>query len=296
MATSGPWSPRENWRAKVDPALLELAEQGAAPELLKEKADLRGAGAYRRKTAKGRFVYEQLRTTAGRSQAGLLAWLQREGIPHRPFFIVNAIWTRGGLDLIRRIAVREEVATLQYNPPMTFHRPGAEPAGVRLREEAEWGIRRIKADRVWELGIRGQGAVVAGADTGYDWEHPALRRQYRGNQGDTVLHDYHWYDAIREISPVHGDSLPSPDLNPCDLDVRIPCDDNGHGTHTMGTMVGDDGLGNQIGVAPDARWMACRNMERGYGSPATYIDCFEFFFGAHCPQWGISQPRLDGGL
>jgi subtilisin family serine protease len=45
----------------------------------------------------------------------------------------------------------------------------------------------------------------------------------------------------------------------------------------MGTMVGDDGLGNQIGVAPKARWIACRNMERGNGSPATYIKSFEWF-------------------
>jgi subtilisin family serine protease len=42
-------------------------------------------------------------------------------------------------------------------------------------------------------------------------------------------------------------------------------------------MVGDDGQGNQIGVAPQARWIGCRNMEAGYGSPATYIECFEWF-------------------
>ena len=35
-----------------------------------------------------------------------------------------------------------------------------------------------------------------------------------------------------------------------------PCDTNGHGTHTMGTMVGDDGAANQIGVAPGAKWIA----------------------------------------
>ena len=45
----------------------------------------------------------------------------------------------------------------------------------------------------------------------------------------------------------------------------------------MGIMVGDDDLGNQIGVAPDSRWIGCRNMENGWGSPSTYIECFEWF-------------------
>jgi len=30
-------------------------------------------------------------------------------------------------------------------------------------------------------------------------------------------------------------------------DSPEPCDDNGHGTHTIGTVIGDDGAGNQIG-------------------------------------------------
>ena len=44
----------------------------------------------------------------------------------------------------------------------------------------------------------------------------------------------------------------------------------------MGTMVGgNDTL--KIGVAPDAKWIACRNMDRGYGSPVTYTECYEWF-------------------
>jgi len=275
------WLPlRGDWTDKVDPRLIALTEAGGTAEmlvLLQPRANLQPAAAYKRKEEKGRFVYEQLRITARKSQAGLLSMLQQAGAPRRSFIIVNAVWTRGGRRLLRHIANRGEVVAVQYNPPLTFHRPAAEAADIRLREEVEWGIARIKADRVWELGIRGQGAVVAGGDTGYDWTHPALSAQYRGVGSDTVIHDYSWYDAIHEISPVHGDTAISPDLNSCGLDVRMPCDDNGHGTHTMGTMIGDAGPGNQIGVAPGAQWIACRNMERGYGSPATYLECFEFF-------------------
>jgi len=127
------------------------------------------------------------------------------------------------------------------------------------------------------MGIQGAGVVVAGQDTGYEWDLSPLKEKYRGWENGAVSHDYHWHDAIREISPLHGDSTISPNNNPCGLDLKEPCDDNNHGTHTMGTMVGSDEE-NSIGVAPEAKWIACRNMETGYGSPATYIECFEWFF------------------
>ena len=45
----------------------------------------------------------------------------------------------------------------------------------------------------------------------------------------------------------------------------------------MGTMVGDDGGSNQVGVAPGAKWIGCRNMDQGNGTPATYAECFQWF-------------------
>ena len=111
----------------------------------------------------------------------------------------------------------------------------------------EWGLDAINAPDVWEdFGVRGEGIVVANVDTGVQFDHPALVAQYRGNNGDgTFDHNYNWFDP----SEVCG--------HPSD----VPCDNNGHGTHTMGTMVGDDGAGNQIGVAPGARWIAAKGCE-----------------------------------
>src|SRR5207253_1167579 len=63
----------------------------------------------------------------------------------------------------------------------------------------------------------------------------------------------------------------------CGPNNQAPCDDNAHGTHTTGTTTGDDGAGNQIGVAPGAKWIGCRNMDQGNGTPATYTECFQFF-------------------
>jgi serine protease AprX len=44
----------------------------------------------------------------------------------------------------------------------------------------------------------------------------------------------------------------------------------------MGTMIGET-TDLKIGVAPDATWMGCRNMERGWGTPQTYLECFQWF-------------------
>src|SRR5262249_10154064 len=74
-------------------------------------------------------------------------------------------------------------------------------------------------------------------------------------------------------------------------DSAAPIDDHNHGTHTTGTMVGDDGGGNQIGVAPGATWIACRNMNQGVGQPSTYIACNQFFLAPY-PHGG--DPERDG--
>ena len=51
--------------------------------------------------------------------------------------------------------------------------------------------------------------------------------------------------------------------------------------HTTGTAIGDDGGTNQIGMAPGAKWIACRNMDQGNGTPATYMECMEFFLAPY---------------
>ncbi|MCB0230527.1 MAG: S8 family serine peptidase, partial [Anaerolineae bacterium] len=99
----------------------------------------------------------------------------------------------------------------------------------------------------------------------YQWDHPALKNQYRGWNGSSADHDYSWHDSIHSGGGV------------CGADSAFPCDDHGHGTHTMGTMVGDDGGTNQIGMAPGARWIGCRNMNQGNGTPTTYSECYQWF-------------------
>jgi serine protease AprX len=271
---------QQPWESKVDPTLLQAAEAGdkiAFLVVLQAQADVSGAKSLKSKDAKGRFVFNQLKQTARTTQQALINIIEGRGVSYQSFFIVNAILTSGDYELLRALAQHPATARIEPNPwsqmQQPVHTAEDEENALQMRNAIEWGIQRIRAHEVWALGYTGQDVVIGGQDTGYEWNHPALRNQYRGWLGDSVSHHYNWHDAIRTLNPQNDTTI----NNPCGLASMVPCDDNNHGTHTMGTMVGDDGQGNQIGVAPGAKWIACRNMERGWGTPATYIECFEWF-------------------
>ncbi len=270
----------QNPEGKIDPILWEKTAGGAEAEfivVMSEQADIAPAKGLKSKEEKARYVFDKLRLTAEKSQSGIREFLQNMGVPYRSLFIINALKAQGGRQLLTQLAGRPDVAMISANPAVRLDRPFAE-GNENHGRTLEWGLEKINADDVWAMGIRGQGVTVGGQDTGYDWTHPALKASYRGYFAttDTTDHNYNWHDAIHELNPLNNDSLPDPANNPCGLDSPVPCDDNNHGTHTMGTMVGLDGE-NEIGVAPEAQWCACRNMERGWGSPFTYLECFQWF-------------------
>lgn len=261
---------------KIAPWVLEHTAGGAEAEffvVLTTQADLTGAERLHTKAEKGRYVYETLWRTAQTTQASLLAWLKARGVEHRAYYIVNLVWVKGDADLARALAARADVARIEGNPRIQNTLPQTERPFDTLLAAAptaiESNITYVHAPEVWAMGFTGQGVVVGGQDTGYDWTHPALQTHYRGWNGTTANHDYNWHDAIHS----EGGS--------CGPDSPVPCDDYDHGTHTMGTLVGDDGGTNQIGMAPGAQWIGCRNMDEGDGTPATYLECFEFFLAPY---------------
>ena len=215
----------------------------------------------------------RLRDEAEAGQQDLLQWLAARHYPNRRYWVVNAIAARVDRADLATLAQREDVQRIVIDAPAKVALPDPELARSQPLPAAPsavaWGVERIRAPEVWALGYTGQGVVIGGQDTGYDWDHPALRDKYRGWNGTTADHNYNWHDAIHAVDwPGQG--------NPCGFDTLAPCDDGSHGTHTMGTMVGDDGGSNQVGVAPGARWIGCRNMQQGDGRPSTYIECFQW--------------------
>lgn len=258
-------------QAPVDAALLARVADGADAEFLvimTQQADIGlQAGQIKNTVEKSRFLRDTLSALAAATQQDILQLLENRQAPARSFWIINGIWSKGNLDLIREIAQMPGVARIEDNPIMHISRPPDDHSPIE-RTASPWGLSKIKARNVWHLGYRGQGVVIGGQDTGYEWEHPIIKSQYRGWNGSTVNHNYYWHDAIS--------ALIGSGNNSCGLNLLTPCDDNAHGTHTMGTMVGIDGA-DTLGVAPEAKWIGCRNMEEGDGTPATYIECFEWF-------------------
>jgi serine protease AprX len=276
--------------AHIAPQVWQATAGGGEAEflvILAEQADLGAATSAPTREARLRRVYDALREVAVRTQAPIRAELDGAGVSYRPFYVVNMLAVKGDRALVTRLAARPEVARIAANPRVRQLLPEPQPGGVGplVSQGIEWNVAHVNADDVWALGYTGQGIVVAGQDTGYDWDHPALVNQYRGYNGVTATHDYNWHDAI------HTNDPHTPAGNPCGFDSPVPCDDQDHGTHTMGIIVGDDGAGNRIGVAPGARWIGCRNMEEGWGTPATYAECFEFFLAPY-PLGG--DPFADG--
>jgi len=275
-----------DWQNKIDPWVQAQLVQGESEflVLLTSQADLSAASSLSDKQAKGAYVYQQLTKTAARAQQPLLIYLKSLGVEHRPFWIANMIWVRAGQEIVQQLARRQDVARISANPAVNqgFTPTNPVPAQLLQQEAAiEWNLSKVRAPEVWNAGFSGQNVVIAGQDTGYQWDHPALKNSYRGWDGASADHNYSWHDAIHP--PSGGGN--------CGTDSPFPCDDHGHGTHTMGTMVGDDGSGNQVGMAPAARWIGCRNMDRGIGTPATYAECFQWFVAP--TDLGGNNPRPD---
>src|SRR5947199_6187951 len=272
---------------KIAPWVTEHTANGQEAEflvVLADQADLSPAAALHTKAEKGRFVHDALWNKAQTTQGPILQWLRERGIEHSSFYIVNAILVKGSREIAEALASRPVVARVEGNPHIhnALPQPGAvtqAPLQPGAPATIEPGITYTHAQGVWALGVTGQNIVVASADTGQRWTHNALKPHYRGWNGTVADHDYNWHDSIH-------DSI----TNPCGNSSPFPCDDFFHGSHTTGTAIGDDGGTNQIGMAPGAKWIVCRNMDVGTGTPARYIECMEFFLAPYPVGGGQGDP------
>lgn len=264
---------------KIAPWVVEHTANGQQAEfivVLADQADLSAAATMRTKTEKGGYVYNTLRNKSKTTQAPILKWIREHKLKHRSFYIVNAVLVKGTRQIAEALAARPDVAKVEGNShlrtePAQPVSAAEAPSRPRTPETIEPGINYTHAPQVWELGFTGQGIVVGSADTGVRWTHNALKPHYRGWDGVSADHDYNWHDAIHDS----GGEV-------CGNDSPFPCDGVSHGSHTTGTMIGDDGAGNQIGMAPGAKWIACRMLdETGSGTDANAIECMEFFLAPY---------------
>ncbi|WP_221563727.1 S8 family peptidase [Alkalihalobacillus sp. TS-13] len=267
--------------------LIKFNEQVDTQKVSKnaiEKAEKQKLTPYKKELAQRSAVVSALRSTAIETQGNVKQFLEKQKASkavkdYQSFFIVNAMAVTANKEVMEQLAAFPEVAKVlpnevrQLQPMPETTKASTQPkADVKNETNSiEWNIERVGAPAVWDMGIDGSGTVVANIDTGVQWDHPGLVEQYRGYDAanpDAPSHEMNWFDAT--------------------AGQDTPYDDQGHGTHTMGTMVGAEPDGsNQVGVAPGAKWIAVKAFTAAGG---TDVDLLE------AGEWIIAPTDADGNL
>lgn len=184
-------------------------------------------------------------------RAGLIRALRRESAtsdvaaadaidgPVRRFWLVNALAATVTPEEARDLAADPDVASVDLDA--TIHTESV-PTPFPDAGRGDWGLGAIGAPAVWSgSGYTGAGVRVGSIDTGVDASNPDLQGKVVG-----------WRDFVGGQAS--------------------PYDDNGHGTHTVGTMVGGAAGGAPVGVAPGATVIVAKAMTAsGSGSGSTLL-------------------------
>jgi len=247
--------------ARPDSVLLRLKADGPAFPSSARVGD---------KISGHRDIIENLTARAAESQSGILARLESlksEGLieSYRSYWITNAVYVVGDPGTLSELANRPDVESVFDNGPVVLIEPVTIEDGVITTAGVEPGVRVVKSPEVWKLGLNGTGSLVCNFDTGVYGNHPALASSYKGNNGGAASEC--WFDPYSNTT--------------------YPIDYNGHGTHTMGTMVGSAG-GDTIGIAPGAQWIAAGVVDRGGGIQRTIADILLAFEWAADPDGDLS--------
>lgn len=195
-----------------------------------------------------------LTEVATRTQAPILSYLRegqvsgKVGSRLETLWISNVISTDATREVIYALAARSDVAIISSNAKVKLFPDPKKSDEVRT-QAVECGVNVMKAPQVWNMGITGQGVVVAMIDTGVCYTHPDLINQIWANPGEIPGNGVD-DDGNGFKDDVRGWNF--------DTNNNNPNDSNGHGTHTAGTVGGDGTKGTQTGMAPDVALMVLR--------------------------------------
>lgn len=264
-------------RGLIDPALVALLDRVEADTQVPVIAILRdqvqaaaigGPDGHER----GAAIVAALRDRAALTQPPVLARLAGDvdgaGVSRiERLWIVNALSITATPGAIRSLARSPAIARIV--PETLLAAPAPSPDGDPTGP-VESNIAQINAPALWSLGARGDGVVVATMDTGVDTSDPDLAGSWRGGTNS-------WYDPYGQHP-----------LTPIDLD--------GHGTGTMGVIVGGSAGGTAIGVAPESTWIAARIFnDNGVATTTAIHQAFQWLLDPDSNAATADEPAIVNG-
>ena len=175
----------------------------------------------------------------------------------KQYWIAPALSFEIPLSRIDEIAGLPGVVSVIQNARLEYIEPVESSPSMSSSSAVSSHLEAMNIPALWRRGLRGSGRLVCSFDTGVEGIHPALKDKWRGHDGDVVAA---WF------SPVNASATPS--------------DLVGHGTHTMGIMVGSTPI-DSFGVAPDAEWMTAAVVDQGQTLSKTISDILSAF------EWAV---------
>ena len=266
-------SSRPGFTGKVQNLVLSDTANGNSASFaieLKAQADLSKAYTMKDQDARGWYVYKTLKAEAARRRRRSRHTSTRSGVNYRSFWVSNVIFVRGrprrsstslaGRADVKQIEANDASYWLDTAPQARTRSPRDAPR--RTAVSVEWGVTMVHAPDLWAMGFTGQGIVDRQPGHRHALDPPgaqaALPRLERHAPPTTTT-----TGTTRSTATSTATAL-----NACGFNSMQPCDDHGHGTHTTGTSARRRRRpDNQIGVAPGAKWIGCRNMDAGNGRP-----------------------------
>jgi len=215
---------------------------------------------YASRKERSQTVYNALTARAIHSQSRTLNWLAEPAISKMfKYGRFHSLWITNQIaiefasrELVESLASMDEISRVDQDEIEELIRPvdSYSASADSIKAVNQWGVEQVHAPHVWASGTSGAGITVASIDSGVRPTHVILRANY--------VNDTHsWYDPYGETDIAH--------------------DLNGHGTHTVGTIAGRNGFG----VAPEAKWIACKGLnDTGYGTTSSLTRCGQFLV---CP-------------
>ncbi len=177
----------------------------------------------------------------------------------KPYWIVPAYRARVAAADLSALADLAGVRLIVDNAALILNEPVSITDAPALSTAVSSQLQQLKIPTLWSQGLKGEGRLICSFDTGVESTHPALSAKWRGNHVDRSAA---WFSKV------------SPNTD--------PVDPRGHGTHTMGVMVGSTPA-DTFGVAPAAEWITAGVIDQtGRTLSATLADILEAF------QWALN--------